>query len=338
MHVRLLGILGLVGTLLLQPVAPGQDLMAVRVHAGSLDGRVVEVREDTVVIELTGHPGSRVAVQKALVPPDALYEIEEARMDRSDPEAWIILSRFAHDQGLHRRRMEALKHAADLDPTRIPDIDRELAQCKQHCATEHLGAARALREAGELKRAMRLLSDTAVQDAGCVSAEEARSLLREIQADISAERAGAQAAQLDRRLLRDQYAGLSDVADLIEQADAALVAGREDLDDLVSATRSFLRAEALLESAKKSLDRTAEGRTTGKSPTTEGVPVAAERERLRLVVRDALVEAHVELGHVYLARGDSDSAYEHAGLAAALDPDDWSVVALRQAIGASRGR
>ncbi len=324
--------------MLMRTMASGQDLSRINVHVGSLDGRVVEAHEDAVVIELTGHSGSRVVVQRALVPADALYEIEAARIDQSDPEAWIELSRFAHDQGLHRRRMEALEHAAELDPARVPDIELEQAACREHCSAERLGTARELREAGELQRAMRLLADTALQDAGCVSAEESRGLLQQIQADIVEERARARGVLLDRRLVRDQYAGLNDIADLIERADAALQEGREDLADLVTATRSFLRAEALLKSAEVRLDRTSEGRTAGASPTTDGVPVAVERERLRLAVRDALLEAHIELGHVYLARGDSDSAYEHAGMAAAIDPDDWSVVALRQALGAARGR
>jgi hypothetical protein len=53
------------------------------------------------------------------------------------------------------------------------------------------------------------------------------------------------------------------------------------------------------------------------------------------VVRDQLVQVHIELGRIYRARGSTAVAYAHAGMAAAVDPDDGGIGALRLARAAS---
>jgi predicted TPR repeat methyltransferase len=104
------------------------------------------------------------------------------------------------------------------------------------------------------------------------------------------------------------------------------------LRDYVKATRAFQKALALGEAAQRKLER--QPTPGGAQGDDEAARVLAELERLRLAVSDHLVETHVELGRIYLARGSTTVAYDHAGRAAAIDPDDSGVAALRLAIAA----
>jgi tetratricopeptide (TPR) repeat protein len=312
---------------------------AVWLQVGSRYGRVLDVDENTVFVELLGHPGSRVGIERDLVNPTVIYQALERDMDQDDPEAWVELSTFAKSHDLHSLRVEALKRARELEPGSSNAIDERIEEARADCTRARLTQARKLEEAGETRRAIRYLSDTLGHYDACEATPAVQELLSKLERTVRQEGHLAVARKENQRRMRKGWKRIDDASELMEEGGRYLAAARKDLDDSVDAAHRIHKSVALLQAAGDALDRIPPGLSPDAAGLkAEGYDVAdveREKKRLRLVVQDDLLEARTELGHLYIARGDLQSAREQLGLAAIIDSSDWRVSLLRLSIAAA---
>lgn len=295
----------------------------------SFDAIAVDVTPKDVILEFSKYPGSRATIPKALIAPDSLFQIEKERIREDDPEAWRQLAALAQENGLHQEKMAALARVAKLDPERATEIEKEIAACREACSTERLGIAQSLLEAGELDLAKKHIHDVLENFRGCVAAEDAKKLSSRIENEAQAEKARAAAIRQQRQKTEQANDDLVNIAGLVERGDKATQEARTLLDKPVKAAGQFSAALGLYDQAWRKLENFEPHDADGQSLSSE---TTQELARLRLTVRDHLVDTHLDLGHVYLARGNRPAAYRHAGHAAGLDPNNPGVMSLRTAI------
>lgn len=310
-------------------VAVGQETVVVEFD--ELRGRIVGVDAEGVTVEFVGIPGSRVTMAREDLPADKLFLYRKARMDQGDAQAWLDLADYAEEHDLYIRRIDALRSAAELDPDRRGRIEQEIAATRSACAEDRLARARELHRAGDLEDAVEHLEETISGFAECEAGAEARSLLQRIRSKLGDEQTRAAEVQDRRGLVQEEFPVLGEAAELLQRGRRLIEQGLNNLDDYVEAKNSFEDALAVFSRARERLREMAED---GEADS------AAARDELRRLLRlceRRIVNTHVELGHVYVARGDRQSAYRHVGRAAVLDPGNARVGELRQAI-ASIGR
>jgi tetratricopeptide (TPR) repeat protein len=307
------------------------DPRDVLVQFDDMYARIVSADAERVTVEFLHIPGSRVVVDEEAIAADKLFTYREAQIEEGNAQAWLELARFAKEHDLHLRRIDALQTAAKLAPEG-EDVEERLAEARSACAEARLAGAKELRQDGELEAAIEHLEQTVERFADCGGGADAEALLQQIRAKLADERARAAELQAKRRAVQQTRPELRQVGELIERGTEHLRAGRQNLDDYVEAKASFEDALAAFERARDGLAELEATRQQGQGLPAE---VAEERRHLARVAKRRAVTAHVELGHVYVARGDRKSAYRHAGRAAVLAPDDARVADLRQAIAAS---
>ena len=315
---------------------PANGVRTIHLTSGTvIAGRVLEVTDTNIVFEFADLPGSKGSVARsAIVPSDVFDLLLEAR-DPKTADAWLGLAKEAGTLGLHNDRMWSLRNAAKLDPQRAADIEKEIEVCREACSTERMGVAKSFLDAGELERARRYLQTVLTEYRGCGLEAEAKELLKTIAEENTREKTRAAATLVDRRKIQDSQEDLQAVRDLMERAGNALREGRQSLERPGVAITRFNEAHALFERAWKLLA----GFTPPASVASidrEGL--SKETGRLKEVLRDDMVGVHLELGHAYLTRSNYNRATAHAGEAAALDPENPGVLALRIAIASGRSR
>lgn len=311
------------------PTTAPSTSRAIHLKSGTvLEVKVLDMTELALAVEFAGLPGSRGSVPRNAIAPSDWFGLLVEHTNPASTDAWLALAKEAGALGLHANRMWSLRHAARLDPARAPAIEQDIAACRQACSTERLGIARAYLEAGELERARRYLRTVLVEYRECLAGAEAQELEKTIEANIDREQARAAAIQAERKKIQDSHEDLQAIRDLIQSGELALRDGRLSLARSGNAIGRFNEAHALFERAWRLLRQ------------LEEVADATRHEvaRLESSLRDDQVAVHVELGHVYASRSSFARATAHAGAAAALDPENPAVLALRVAIAAARAK
>jgi len=315
------------------------DVKAAGIHVqvGEIFGRVIAADADSVTLELVGQEGT-VQISRERLTPQEEYLLRRASMDEGSTDEWRQLADYAGRHDLPLLQIEALRaalrRAEQSDGADAGELRDELAAARDACARSRLEHAQQLREAGELEKAIEHLWRTLVRYENCAAADEARRELAQVQEQYGAEVRRARKIQRERAQLRAQDETLQRVAELIDRGEIRLREGLLELDSFVEATHSFQEALRRFDRAREQLDELAED-----SPNQQiDQQIDQEIERLRATLRDDLLRGHLELGHVYVARGDAQSAYAQVGKAAAIDPTDPAIDRLRQTIAASRAQ
>lgn len=317
------------------PVHPGDSASrAIHLKSGTvIEGRVLDVSGDAIVVEFAGVTGSRGTLKRDDVLPSNFFDLRLESLDPKTADAWLRLAEEAAALGLHTDRMWSLQNAARLDQKRAPDIQKDIDACRNACSEQRLSVAQTFLDAGELDRARKFLKEVMNEYRGCIAVEKAKALAKSIDENLENERAKASKITDERRRLQASQEELQIVRDLQDRGEAALQEGRKLLERPGTAISRFDEAHALFERAWKRL-------VGFKPPMAHDAGFAkeidAEAARLRESVRDDLVSVHLELGHAYLTRSSFVKATAHAGEAAALDPESPEVLALRVAIAAAR--
>ncbi len=313
---------------------------AFTVKVGSMFGRVIETTDSDLVLEFLAYPGSRVKISKSILLPETLFDIEEQRISKTDPQAWMKLAEFAQKNDLHGQRMLALSTVIKLDPTRAPQLEASLNECKEACTKEQIRSAKAFQQVGELTRAKKTLVSAIEKFAGCAAQKEASALLSQVEEQILFEERKQAALNREQRKIQESSQKLLRLTQLVQKSEDDLQQGRQVLNSFVKASNWFLGALAQLEIASRRLEKLTPKDVIHDAPDIQKSQedLKKEIERLRLVVRDDLFQTHLELGQVYLSVGNRPSAYKHAGHAASMDSTHPAVISLRQALGSSSGR
>lgn len=304
----------------------------VTVTLGDLRGRIVAIDEGFVSIAFPGSPGSTARIAVSTVSADKRFDFRQANMQADDADAWIELAEHARLHNLHVRRIEALQAAAERDPQRKAMLDKLIAETRSVCGQEDLQKAKELRAAGDLEDAVEHLEGITTDFPDCAAGKQAQKLLDEIRAKLDQERTQAVTQQTQRQRIQQNYPELVDARETLAAGQQLIKQGLRNLDDLVESRDSFEDALARFERVRKHLAHWSD-RSHNDKPVT---PAAIEEhDRLAKLATHRAVGAHIQLGHVYIARGDQQSALSHLGFAAALDLSSIRVSRLRQAIASS---
>jgi len=306
----------------------GLTLADVVVDGDGWQGRIVSVEHDEATVRLVGRPSSRARVPLEAIDPETRYVIRRIRMDDTRADAWTALAAFAERHDLLVRQVEALQHARRLveDPERRAELGRAIDNARARIARDRLEHAKSLREDDDLDDAIHVLETVVAEYPAVEAADEAKRLLDDLESRAAS--GTTPAPDHEAKGPRDEL--VAEVEKHIESGNASLTDGLKKLGDHVDSTEAF---ESALESFR-------EARELVRTAQDEGQGRAAHSDRIRRLkdrIESKLARAHLELGHVSLARGDEESAYEHAGEAATLDPSDPGVAALRRAIGSRDG-
>lgn len=320
---------------------------------GGMPVRVLSLTEsgaaadDDVTVEFLQQPGSRAVVRRDQLPREVRYRIEEARVAPDTREQWVHLADVAAELKLRLREYEALRSARrvtganDTDAAADAELDERFAAARETAAALRVDRARELRADDQLIQALHVLEDTASRFEPADSARRADELharwlpesdaaTKPDTADTGADDEAADTGADGVRTLPEEDA-LRPAADRLaegrEQLQRARVVGAEDTGD----QRELLNgALAALRDAQAKLGGAADLASDGSDDSERDSP----RARLLRTTRALLVHTHVELGHLELQLDDSRAAYQHASLAAAIDPEDPAVSDLRTAIAA----
>lgn len=329
---------------------------------GGMPVRVLSLTEsdtaadDEVTVEFLEQPGSSAVVRRDQLPREVRYRIEEARVAPDTREQWVHLADVAAELKLRLREYEALRSARrvadasdedDADTAADAELDERIDAARETVAALRVDRARELRADDQLIQALHVLEDTASRFEPADSARRAGELharwLPESDAatkpdtaergDEAADEQAADTGADGERTLPDDDA-LRPAADRLaegrEQLQRARVVGAEDTGE----QRELLNgALAALRDAQAKLGGAADLASDG-SEDSDDTERDSPRARLLRTTRALLVHTHVELGHLELQLDDSRAAYQHASLAAAIDPEDPAVSDLRTAIAA----
>ncbi|MHC4473801.1 MAG: hypothetical protein ACYS99_22930, partial [Planctomycetota bacterium] len=155
----------------------------------SLEGEVLEMGEDALVLTLAGLEGSRVTVPLSRISDYSLYELKRARIDTKSAADREGLGDWALERGLLAFALQeyraALKIAGD---SASAALKAKLAKTSGKCGADVLERAKRLRAEGQLEDAKQLLQYILKSYPGCAAAETAKEELPLIKAQIEKER------------------------------------------------------------------------------------------------------------------------------------------------------
>lgn len=304
----------------------------VTVTLGDLNARIVAIDEGFVSIVFPGSQGSTARLAASSVSADKRFDFRQANMQADNADAWIELAEHARLHNLHVRRIEALQAAAERDPQRKAMLDKLMAETRSVCGQENLQKAKELRAAGELEDAVEHLKAITTDFTECSAGKQAQKLLDEIRANLNQERTRAVTQQTQRQRIQENHPELADARDMLAAGQKLIKQGLRNLDDLVESRDSFEDALARFQRVRTQLAHWSE-RNRNDKPMAQAA--MQEHDHLAQLATHRAVGAHIQLGHVYIARGDQQSALSHLGYAAALDLSSIRVSRLRQAIASS---
>jgi Tfp pilus assembly protein PilF len=292
---------------------------------GSLDGKVLELSEDALVMTLDGLEGSKVEVPLSRVSDYSLYVIKRARIDKSSAADHEKLGDWATGRGLLAFAMDeygaVVKIAGDAASE---ELENKLAASSSRCGADKLSRGKKLIAEGDLAGARSFFRDILKNHPTCPAADAARDQVKIIDARIRKERKEAKDKRTAEKSVVTVLNGLKTAKDLLEKGDRLRNLGFRESgslgraeNDFLAAIDAYLRAKALLAEVRK-------------------LPAARSKESEFSKMKDTLdrrlLAVYVDVGHNYIVKGNLIKANHYMGLALAIDPNDPKALALRQAI------
>lgn len=303
-------------------------------------GEVTAVTDDSLTIKYS-HNGAPVA---ATLRRDALdphsWVVQRSASAGGDARARLDLARFSSDNGLFAFAERELSRAGESDPGLASEVDAERKRARGGAAQSLLALGREALTKGDLDRAYRLGSmamtryrDGVTGDAGIVLLDEIE-LARAAQAERETAEAKAAASAA---LVEERAALVRPAREQMEQARKRSIAGLHQ-DDLSGALTAFESAAKRYRAASRLADDVA--MKHGNDAALLTLVDEVRREAL-----SGAVQAHVNMGSLYVVRGSFVKALNHANEALATNPDDAYAQSFRARVeiasaqaGRSRGR
>ena len=276
-------------------------------------GRVTEIGEKSLKIEVSYPvPGART-VERADVEPRSIYAVLSARIDQDDAHARLALAGTCRELGLFAHAIAEAREAARLDPSLRASANDMIAELHAAMAAEVLRQAEAAFAEDRLGSA-RLAAQTVVRDhRNTAAAKGAADLLR---------RLGARASPALRHATADQItAAVESARKGLDRADgSAHATAHGSMRD----QRALEREIARLEKAWRAIGDLA--------PPEEAVTLADRLSSTQAEVRKRLVGAYLTMGSFHLQRRALPDADEWCNKACELDPENHHLHRLHELI------
>lgn len=313
------------------------DLVVLK-NGTQLIGEVTAVTADSVTISYSrdGTPVTATLKRDALDPHS--WVVQRSASAGSDARAHLDLARFSSDNGLFAFAERELDRAGESDPGLASEVDAERKRARSGAARSLLTLGREALAKGDLEHAYRLGSMAMTRYRDGVTGDEGIVLLDEVERAraAQAEREAAEAQAAADRAVAEQRASL--VQPAREQSEQARKRNIEGLrrDDLNGALTAFEDAVKRYRAALRTADEIAEKNGNDAALLTLADEVRREASK-------GAVQAHVNMGSLYVVRGSFVKALNHANEALAVNPDDAYAQAFRARVEiasaqAARGR
>jgi tetratricopeptide (TPR) repeat protein len=294
----------------------------------TIEGEILDVRPDSVVIALDGTDDAWVEIQKSQISPYGIFVIRKARIDADSREERIALADWAAEAGLCCIAREEYRDIVDRSGENVSEaLEEKLDHARNVCAKEKIARARRLLKLGKTEHSGSILKEAIEIASRPELGAEAYDLLKVVEKRQAEEKAAKEARskrEAKEEKLEKIDTWMESVRALTLQADGLRRLGYLESGDLAEAEDDFQSAIAALTKARKVLRR------------VEKMPLADQREsgirEARNGIRERLSEVYVDLGHNYIVKGNLIKANECMGRALALDPNDPKALALREAI------
>jgi tetratricopeptide (TPR) repeat protein len=296
----------------------------------ALEGTVLEVREDAVIVSLRGLAGSRLEVPRSRISDYGLYEIRRRRIDPASAADHEKLGDWALDRRLFAFAMQEYQTAGELAGEPIPEeILRKLRAASVGCGTDKLERADALSEEGLREEARTLYEDILANHPDCTAAEEAKKRLTALNRRTTAELRAERRARAAEAVREDVDKEIGTARALLVEGDAHRRSGQLLSGHLGAAEDAFLLAIEAYHRAGNIL-RELEARPEG----TNRKEAFASLEKSRVA---KLLEVFIDIGHNFVVKGNLIKANHYVGLSLAIDPNAPKALALRDVIGFAVG-
>ena len=250
---------------------------------------------------------------KEQLDPHSWYNIR-GRAVGNDAEARLRLVRFTVASGMFAVAERELDRILSLDPTLAETVDLERAQVRDGSAAALLKLSRELLSEGRIERAWELAGTALTRFRGSAHQDEIRAFLDVLEkaqvAALQRKRTQLQAEE-ERAALERREQILGPASMLLEQARRRNIEGLKQ-DDLGSSLNSFVGAAR----AHRSVLRKADEIEKKHGNDLEIVAMLAD---LRGRAIKGMVDAHMNMGSLYVVRGSFVEALRHANEAIAAD-------------------
>lgn len=286
-------------------------------------GRVLEVDDDTIRVEVTFPTVSDRSIRRADIEPRSIYAMLSARIDQADAEAHFALAVTCRKLDLFALAIAEAREAGRLDTSYSSKVDKMISELRGDLAAEVLrnaehdftddrtGSARVaarvvLRDyddtssARGAKRLMEKIADRVGPAPREATAEEIETLVADVRRDL--ERTEEATSTPAHGSMRDQRA--------LERAIARLEKAWEKVGNLVGPR----------------------GDATPSNGTTSARTPADRLSSAQADLRRRLTTAYLSLGSIYLQRRALSDADEWCNKACELDPENHQLHYLHELI------
>jgi tetratricopeptide (TPR) repeat protein len=287
-------------------------------------GTVLSSTEDSVTFQFRYEGSLATTTLKAEnLDPRSFYEIRNAAIG-DDAKAHIALAKFAAENGMFSRARMHYLIAKDLDPEYVEGLEKEeLPAVREGVARKLLGEVEKALDDGRLEDARHRLADLLTIFFDTQSAIDAGPLVDRLVGEL---------IDLSNRRLAEARKAAEGASE--EEVDRLETAARETLAPITGAVdrarelnvrglqeKSQSEALKLFNAAISGFDRALRELERMEPKAGDDNPVLVSMiSGLRDSIQSELIEAHINMGGVYLARGSHQNALDKAKDALRVDP------------------
>lgn len=275
-------------------------------------GRVLEVDDDAIRVEVTFPTVSDRSIPRADIEPRSIYALLAARIDQADAKAHIALAATCRELGLFALAIAEAREAGRRDPSYSSRVDKMILELRGDIAAAVLRDAEndfTDNRTGSARLAARIVlrdyEDTP-------SARGAKRLMDKI-----ADRVGPEPREATAKEIESLVADVRQDLERTEEATATPAHG--SMSDQRALERAIRRLEKVWEKVGNLVgprdDATpSNGTTSARSPADRLSSAQAD-------LRRRLTTAYLSLGTIYLQRRALPDADEWCNKACELDPE-----------------
>jgi tetratricopeptide (TPR) repeat protein len=247
----------------------------------------------------------------------SVYLVNHSRVPKDDAVKQIRLANLARDVGLYAHAVRHYEYAAKADPSKKPEIEREVAVLKTKAATWAMQQVRSAQAKGDKAEAEKWLLKMVEKVPDTPEGKEAAAMLDQTYAAARAKREADAEAKADDKLKEDLQTGKKLYDNMVAKTQKGLTAKNSG----GQAVNSFEGAANDGERVLKELDK-----------VTKKYPDATTQATLagyRKIVVDQLIETRLHLASVLTVRSSYNDALSQVNQALALDPKNEQAQAAR---------
>jgi hypothetical protein len=286
-------------------------------------GRVLEVDDHTVRVEVTFPDVSARSIARADIEPRSIYALLSARINQADARSHLELAVTCRELGLFALAIAEAWEAGRRDPTLRPTVDKMIPELRGQIAAEVLRQAESDFADGRLGAA-RLAAEVVMRDYDDTpAARGAKRLTERVAARVGPAPRVATAKEAEKLVAEARK-------DLERTEKDTATPAHGSVRDQRDLERAVVRLEKIWAKIGDLLVPVADA--TSATVTTSPATPADHLSSMQAELRERLTAAYLSLGSIYLQRRALPDAEEWCNKACALDPKNAHLHRLHERI------